>query len=112
MSTGATLTSFRPSPEDRDTLRTLVLVDGEHYPPVVRAAIEHISSRIPGCVVVGAALLGGREKLALDGAFDVGVPLVDGHRPEDAMARAMEQFAPDLVIDLSDQPIVDVRVRM
>lgn len=112
MSTGATLTSFRPSPEDRDTLRTLVLVDGEHYPPVVRAAIEHISSRIPGCVVVGAALLGGREKLALDGAFDVGVPLVDGHRPEDAMARAMEQFAPDLVIDLSDQPVVDVRVRM
>jgi cyclic 2,3-diphosphoglycerate synthase len=87
-------------------------VDGEHYPPVVRAAIEHISSRIPGCVVVGAALLGGREKLALDGSFDVGVPLVTGPTPEDAMGAAMARFAPDLVLDLSDQPVVDLRVRM
>jgi len=93
-------------------LRTLVLVDGEHYPPVVRAAIEHISSRIPGCVVVGAALLGGREKIALDGSFDVGVPLVVGPTPEDAMGAAMARFAPELVLDLSDQPVVDLRVRM
>jgi cyclic 2,3-diphosphoglycerate synthetase len=87
-------------------------VDGEHYPPVVRAAIEHIASRTPDCVVVGAALLGGREKLALDGSFDVGVPLVGGPTPEDAMAAAMARFAPELVIDLSDQPVVDLRVRM
>ena len=93
-------------------MRTLVLVDGEHYPPVVRAAIEHISSRIPGCVVVGAALLGGREKIALDGSFDVGVPLVVGPTPEDAMGAAMARFAPELVLDLSDQPVVDLRVRM
>jgi cyclic 2,3-diphosphoglycerate synthetase len=93
-------------------LRTLVLVDGEHYPPVVRAAIEHISSRIPGCVVVGAALLGGREKIALDGTFDIGVPLVVGSTPEDAMGAAMARFAPELVLDLSDQPVVDLRVRM
>ena len=96
----------------RETLRTLVLVDGEHYPPVVRAAIEHISSRISGCVVIGAALLGGREKLALDGSFDVGVPLVDGPTPEAAMGAAMARFAPELVLDLSDQPVVDLRVRM
>ena len=93
-------------------MRTLVLVDGEHYPPVVRAAIEHISSRIPGCVVVGAALLGGREKIALDGTFDIGVPLVVGSTPEDAMGAAMARFAPELVLDLSDQPVVDLRVRM
>jgi cyclic 2,3-diphosphoglycerate synthetase len=87
-------------------------VDGEHYPPVVRAAIEHISSRISDCVVIGAALLGGREKLALDGSFDIGVPVVDGNTPEDAMRAAMARFAPELVLDLSDQPVVDLRVRM
>jgi cyclic 2,3-diphosphoglycerate synthetase len=87
-------------------------VDGEHYPPVVRAAIEHISSQIPGCVVVGAALLGGREKIALDGSFDVGVTVIDGPTPEDAMTAAMARFAPDLVVDLADQPVVDMRVRM
>jgi cyclic 2,3-diphosphoglycerate synthetase len=78
----------------------------------VRAAIEHISSRIPGCVVVGAALLGGREKIALDGSFDVGVALVDGPTPEAAMTEAMARFAPELVVDLADQPVVDLRVRM
>jgi cyclic 2,3-diphosphoglycerate synthetase len=93
-------------------LRTLVLVDGEHYPPVVRAAIEHISSRNAGCVVVAAALLGGREKVAVDGGFEVGVPLVTADSPEAAMTRAMEEFAPELVCDLADQPVVDLRTRM
>jgi cyclic 2,3-diphosphoglycerate synthetase len=87
-------------------------VDGEHYPPVVRAAIEHISSRIPGCAVVGAALLGGREKVALDGSFDVGVPMVTGHSPADAMVEALATFAPELIVDLCDEPVVDLRVRM
>ena len=61
-------------------LRTLVLIDGEHYPPVVRAAIEHLPERIPGAVVVGAALLGGGEKLAADLADDLGLglPVVRG----------------------------------
>ncbi|HEV3401484.1 MAG TPA: hypothetical protein VG078_06640 [Acidimicrobiales bacterium] len=37
-------------------MRILVLVDGEHHPPVVRAAIDHLPSRLPGGIVVGAAV--------------------------------------------------------
>jgi len=48
----------------------LVLVDGEHYPAVVRAAIEQVGADGP---VVAALLLGGVEKL--DGEPDYGVPL-------------------------------------
>ena len=59
------------SPE-RTPMRTLVLVDGEHYPPVVRAAIEDLPGRVPGAVVVGAALLGGGEKLAAGLPPDLG----------------------------------------
>ena len=53
----------------------LVLVDGEHYPAVVRAAIAQVGADGP---VVAALLLGGVEKL--DGVPDYGVPLehVDG----------------------------------
>ena len=53
----------------------LVLVDGEHYPAVVRAAIRQAGEDGP---VVAALLLGGVEKL--DGVPDYGVPLerVDG----------------------------------
>ncbi len=50
--------------------RVLALVDGEHYPQVVRAALEQASATAD---VVAALLLGGTEKLA--GDPDYGVPL-------------------------------------
>ena len=93
-------------------MRTLVLVDGEHYPPVVRAAIERLPSRIPGCQVVGAAFLGGAEKLRAAGLPDVGVELVGGSDADEALTNALARFAPDLVVDLADQPVVDPRTRM
>lgn len=95
-------------------MRTLVLIDGEHYPPVVRAAIEQLPSRIPGAEVVGAALLGGGEKLTTDLADDLGlgVPVARGDGIVDALRAGLERFTPDLVVDLSDEPVVDARQRM
>ena len=81
-----------------------MLVDGEHYPPVVRAAIEHLRALVPGADVVGAVLLGGGEKLS--GAMDVGVPVVDG------LDGGLSRFTPELVFDLSDEPVVDARSRL
>ena len=52
------------------TDRLLALVDGEHYPPVVRAALRQAGE---DAEVVAALLLGGSEKL--DGLPDYGVPL-------------------------------------
>ena len=46
-------------------MRTLALVDGEHYPPVTRAALEVAAER--GHEVVAALLVGGTEKLAAGG---------------------------------------------
>jgi cyclic 2,3-diphosphoglycerate synthetase len=88
----------------------LVLVDGEHYPPVVRAAIEHLATLVPGADVVGAALLGGGEKLA--GAMDIGVPVVHAENAPAALMAALERFRPELVVDLSDEPVVDARGRL
>jgi cyclic 2,3-diphosphoglycerate synthetase len=95
-------------------MRTLVLIDGEHYPPVIRAAIEHLAERLPGVEVVGAALLGGGEKLAADLPSDLGlgVPVVRGEGLHGALVEAMARFSPDLVVDLSDEPVVDARQRM
>ncbi|MDQ6724959.1 MAG: hypothetical protein M3066_02115, partial [Actinomycetota bacterium] len=92
-------------------VRVLVLVDGEHYPPVVRAAIAHLGHLVPGAEVVGAALLGGGEKL--DGKPDVGVPVVEGPSALAALAAALDRFGPvALVVDLSDEPVVDARSRL
>lgn len=100
-----------------------MLVDGEHYPTVVRAAVEEL--RASGRKVVGAALLGGAEKISaavgpgLPGAPGVspgeeyGVEdVVTGPSPLAAMVAGFDRFAPDEVVDLSDQPILDARTRL
>jgi len=92
-------------------LRILVLVDGEHYPPVVAAAIGRLPSRLPGSTVVGAALLGGTEKLA-GSAPELGVEVVGGATPDEALAAGLQRWQPDVVFDLSDEPVLDNRARL
>ncbi|HJS25533.1 MAG TPA: 2,3-diphosphoglycerate synthetase [Actinomycetota bacterium] len=92
-------------------MRVLVLVDGEHYPPVTRWGIEIARER--GFEPVLAMLLGGTEKLSAGGLPDVGVPIrrVSGSRAS-ALAEAIEGAQPEGILDLSDEPIVDYRERM
>jgi len=75
----------------------LVVIDGEHYPPVVRDAIAELPYE-----VVGAWLAGGTEKLR--GATDYGVPLLS------ALEDGFEQA--EVVVDLSDEPVLGPRERM
>jgi cyclic 2,3-diphosphoglycerate synthetase len=75
----------------------VVVIDGEHYPPVVRDAIADLPYE-----VIGAWLAGGGEKLR--GEADYGVPLVSDL--EDAFADA------DVVVDLSDEPVLGPRERL
>lgn len=92
-------------------MRTLVLVDGEHYPPVTRAAIQE--ARVRGHEVVGALFVGGTEKIEPGGLPDLGVPT----RPPavdlmGALRDAIHADAPQVVLDLSDEPVLGYRERM
>ena len=93
-------------------MKVLVLVDGEHYPPVTRWALE--TARERGHDVVGALLVGGVEKLAAGGeAPDLGVPVRGAGG--DAMASlgaAIGEFGAEAVLDLSDEPVLGYRERM
>jgi len=71
--------------------RALVVIDGEHYAPVVRDAIAGLPYE-----VVGAWLAGGTEKLR--GGDDYGVPLLSDF---DAGLKQAE-----VVVDLSDEPVL------
>jgi cyclic 2,3-diphosphoglycerate synthase len=71
--------------------RAVVVIDGEHYAPVVRDAIAGLPYE-----VVGAWLAGGTEKLRDDA--DYGVPLLQ--ELEDGFERA------EVVVDLSDEPVL------
>jgi cyclic 2,3-diphosphoglycerate synthase len=90
-----------------------VLVDGEHYPTVVRAAVEEL--RAAGRTVVGAALLGGSEKISTGATRpdDYGVgDMAFGESPLAALLAGVDRFQPDEVVDLSDQPVLDARNRL
>jgi cyclic 2,3-diphosphoglycerate synthase len=77
------------------SVRAVVLIDGEHYAPVVRDALAALPYE-----VVGALLVGGTEKLR--GDDDYGVPLVE----------ALDAVEAELVVDLSDEPVLGPRERL
>jgi len=73
--------------------RAVALIDGEHYPPVVRDALRALPYEWEGAILVG-----GTEKLR--GDRDYGVPL-----------RA-DFGAAEVVVDLSDEPVLGPPERM
>ena len=74
--------------------RALVVIDGEHYPPVVRDAIVELPYE-----VIGAWLAGGTEKLR--GEIEYGVPLLAAL--DDGFSDAeVEQMAAQGAIEMPD----------
>jgi cyclic 2,3-diphosphoglycerate synthetase len=74
-------------------VKAVAVVDGEHYPDVVRAALAELPYEF-----VGVMLVGGTEKLR--GEPEYGVPIVRG--PGDA----------EIAVDLSDEPVLDPQTRL
>jgi cyclic 2,3-diphosphoglycerate synthase len=90
-------------------VRALFLIDGEHYPPVVLDAMRSVEESL-GATGAVAAFLGGTEKLK-EGT-DYGLPLVHGEDPLSAVGRALSEHEVDVVVDLSDEPVIGYRERM
>ena len=79
-------------------MRALAVIDGEHYGPVVRDALVALPYEI-----VAVWLAGGTEKLL--GVEDYGAPLVAD------LEAGIAEHEPELVIDLSDEPVLGPRER-
>jgi cyclic 2,3-diphosphoglycerate synthase len=74
-------------------VRAVAIVDGEHYAAVVRHALAELPYEF-----AAAVLIGGQEKLR--GGEDYGVPL------EADVEAAIAAHRPDVVVDLSDEPVL------
>ncbi len=79
-------------------MRAIALIDGEHYAPVVRAALEELPYDF-----VAAHVVGGTEKLRGDADYGVGVAT--------DLDAALAEHRPELVVDLSDEPVLGPRER-
>jgi cyclic 2,3-diphosphoglycerate synthetase len=80
-------------------MRAVAVIDGEHYAPVVRDALRSLPYE-----VVAAWRAGGAEKLV--GGEDYGVPLAED------LDDAISTWEPDVVYDLSDEPVLGPRERL
>jgi cyclic 2,3-diphosphoglycerate synthetase len=74
------------------------VIDGEHYVPVIREALMELPFEF-----VAALRVGGTEKLR--GGGDYGLPLAT------SLSEAVRLYAPDVVVDLSDEPVLGPRER-
>ncbi|MBN1192590.1 MAG: 2,3-diphosphoglycerate synthetase [Coriobacteriia bacterium] len=91
-------------------MRAIALIDGEHYPPVVRFALEQLSAEYE---VLGAVFVGGTEKVDAAASEAVyGLPVVTGADRARALVEAIDRFAPEVAVDLSDEPVLSAPDRM
>ncbi len=83
--------------------RIVALIDGEHYPPVVRFALDALREQHE---VLAAAFAGGTEKVDFDRGADVyGIPVVFSGSVDEALREAIDRYHPEAIIDLSDEPV-------
>ncbi len=93
--------------------KMLCLVDGEHYLPVTKQAIDTLNN-LEHIDIRAAVFIGGTEKLRDDSeesySEKLGVPVQfskDKGIPYDLIVSMIRDFDVDTVMDLSDEPILD-----
>lgn len=94
-------------------MKVIVLIDGEHYIPVIQDAIASIKEKED---VLAAIFIGGTEKIGdpeeLKEELGIDVLMGKGDEiPYDKIEEALKRYRPDALVDLSDEPIVDYRSR-
>ncbi|OWT33852.1 2,3-diphosphoglycerate synthetase [Methanobrevibacter sp. 87.7] len=100
------------------TNKIICLVDGEHYLPVTKSAISVIDD-LEHNEVVSMVFIGGTEKLKTDNpkAYSelMGFPVYFGDNkdeiPYDLIEEMIDKYEPDVIMDLSDEPVLDYSKR-
>ncbi len=95
--------------------KTLCLVDGQHYPPVTKNTLNELKKM--GAEIKALIFLGGTEKVknAVEelGEADIEV-FVDEDKnelPLEITRKAINKYDIEIVVDLSDEPVVDYQDR-
>lgn len=100
-----------------DSNKVLCLVDGEHYFPVTKSAIDKLEDNGYGVQVL--LFIGGTEKLRnsnvdeIEEIFGKPVKFGEDHSkiPYDLISSLIEEYDVDMVMDLSDEPVVNYEKR-
>lgn len=93
--------------------KALALIDGHHYLHVLKAALRHAEERL-GYSIVGVILLGSPGKLGpAESLAQLEFPVILGTEDfPDCVVQACRKFEPDVVIDMSGEPLLNPRARL
>lgn len=91
----------------------VALIDGEHYPPVVVEALAQAAGRFE---FRAALFLGGSEKIEAEGLQETaeelyGLPVIFDSDSARGLAAAIARFQPEVIVDLSDEPVLGYEQR-
>ncbi len=96
-------------------LRAMALIDGEHYIPVLKGALNYVRENYPEYELVAAVFLGGTEKIGTpeDVKKALDIPVVIGKQvpPIKEIVETAKKYNIDVAIDMSDEPVVDYEKR-
>ena len=96
----------------KDRMRTLFLVDGEHYPATILDALHELEIA-EGLEPLALYFLGGTEKIRdISELAPSGAEIIVPEEPLEALAGVLRRLKPQLVADLSDLPVVGPALRM
>ncbi|MGL4669430.1 MAG: 2,3-diphosphoglycerate synthetase [Methanobacteriaceae archaeon] len=99
--------------------RMVCLVDGEHYLPVTKSAID-VLGELEHIDIVAIVFIGGTEKLRVDDSDlysrELGAPVYfaedKSQIPYDLIEDIAMEYKADVVMDLSDEPVLDYTKRL
>ncbi len=96
-------------------LRAMALIDGEHYIPVLKGALNYVRENYPEYELVAAVFLGGTEKIGTpeDVKKALDIPVIIGKQvpPIKEIVETAKKYNIDVAIDMSDEPVVDYEKR-
>jgi len=90
------------------------LVDGEHYPPVTKWTLERLNEQAN---VKGVVFIGGMEKVknALkeleSSSYKIYMKKNNTGNMMNSILDSINELSPDIVVDLSDEPVLDYKKR-
>lgn len=96
-------------------IKALALIDGEHYIPVLKEAIEHVEKAYPDIEIVATVFLGGTEKIGtpedVKKALPIPVILGKDNPPIREIVETASKHGAEIAIDMSDEPVLDYEKR-
>ncbi len=103
--------------ENKNNTKVICLIDGEHYFPVTKSAIDKLEN--DGYDIQLLLFIGGTEKVrdsnveVISEFFNKPVIMSDDHDniPYELIKESIQKYDVDMVIDLSDEPVVNYSKR-